>query len=582
MVQSFLSSLSIAQVAWPTDSISACLCDECGHSIFLDAQLLDFKSILDHSRSGHSPHASERESYLEMLTKVRIGLERCEIELRRLERVKQKVEKQKMLLQASEAGIKHVISPIQSLPLDILGVIFQYVCCGKDATNIADMCNSYSNPYYKLKKRLPTFGVSSVCSRWYHAVKSMPMLWTSFGINDYDYRSKSIIQTYLKRSRSNLIDFAIRGLTMETIYPPTSLFDHCDRWRHVFIAGPTTFEFVSAFLEPLVAIRHSKVPSNLISLSMMCYPAARSLIFPIDFPRLESLALSGFILDFQTPQNTITTLELSQMRSEYALSVLRKVPNIRSLTMDSISDGSLPTVEDHSIVLDKLQTLTLKFPLSNDRFLTAFRFPRLAHLYLDNSRQKFLEPQWAEILSFLNYCALTSLSIIGMSLSHDMPLQLLRRVPSLTRLDVEEWSTTSGGWWASELEHTTRRILELLVAPPQHQVGSQWQEQSDSQGGQYADLRASLLPRLVEVNLALIPPNELLLAVVRSRRPAIVAENHSPGSDLRNLTGRACLRTLRIRYPHPYYPNSKDLEDLQDLQESLRPFKEGGLDVVIE
>ncbi|KAJ3768573.1 hypothetical protein FB446DRAFT_265241 [Lentinula raphanica] len=638
LVAYFPSSQSIAQIAWPSNRISTCLCVKCDYSIHLDAPSLDFHTILTLSRSDYNPDPSDCQTYLRMLEETRSEIERRETELRRLQEVALRLEEQKLLLQAYEAGIKDITSPIRKLPLDILGLILQYVCCGQDATDIANMYNS--NSYHKLKKRLPTFDVRSVCSRWYDAVPKMPILWTSFGSNGYNVgKSQSFIRTFLERSGSNLIDFAIEDTTQNIRFYPSNLVDHCDRWRHVSIASPTTFGFVSgAFLQPLVRIQARLAASNLISLSLTCHPSP-SYTFTITFPRLESLSLRGFVLDFQTPQATVTALELSQVTCQDALSFLRKVPNIRSLTMESITVG-VPTVEDHSIVLDKLQTLILKYPLRSAKFLTAFQFPCLTHLYLDNSSKNIFEFQ-SEMLSLLDNCALTSLSIKDMSLSYDDLLRLFRRVPSLKHLDGIEWLTTS------HRSNTMRWILELLAAPrhPGSQglaeVSSQStldveenvnsvvsdtdsddiheEEQEEHRGAWYnnavyqrfpdydeedgdslhdrrrpdADsyqanyhedhhddnLQELLLPVLDGLNLALRPRNELLLDVVRSRRP--IPENTR--SDPREgLTDRAWLQTLRVRYPQPHTRNRQVLEDFEALEERLKPFKEGGLDVVIE
>ncbi|KAJ3822716.1 hypothetical protein F5880DRAFT_1507553 [Lentinula raphanica] len=122
----FPSSQSIAQIAWPSERISTRLCDKCNHLIYLDAPLLDFHTILERSRSGYNPTPSERKAYLGMLDEARYEIERRETELRRLQEMIPRLEEQIQLLQAYEAGIKHIISPIQSLPLEILGVIFQY------------------------------------------------------------------------------------------------------------------------------------------------------------------------------------------------------------------------------------------------------------------------------------------------------------------------------------------------------------------------------------------------------------------------------------------------------------------------
>ncbi|KAJ3717772.1 hypothetical protein C8R42DRAFT_152528 [Lentinula raphanica] len=280
----FPSSQSIGQIAWPSERISTRLCDKCNHLIYLDAPLLDFHTILERSRSGYNPTPSDRKAYLGMLDEARYEIERRETDLRRLQEMIPRLEEQIQLLQAYEAGIKHIISPIQSLPLEILGVIFQYVCCGKDATDIANWCRFGS------KNRLPTYDVSRVCIRWNKFVTSMPLLWTSFGSSSSNSVSDAFVQTFIERSRSNLIDFNLSNHTSSRKYTPSPLVAHYNRWCHVSIAGSASV-IMNSFLLPLV----NKEPlSNLLSLRLDHCNRPRQLVqLPIIFPSLKLLVIRG-------------------------------------------------------------------------------------------------------------------------------------------------------------------------------------------------------------------------------------------------------------------------------------------------
>ncbi|KAJ3831384.1 hypothetical protein F5878DRAFT_729666 [Lentinula raphanica] len=600
----FPSSQSIAQIAWPSERISTRLCDKCNHLIYLDAPLLDFHTILERSRSGYNPTPSERKAYLGMLDEARYEIERRETELRRLQEMIPRLEEQIQLLQAYEAGIKHIISPIQSLPLEILGVIFQYVCCGKDATDIANWCRFGS------KNRLPTYDVSRVCIRWNKFVTSMPLLWTSFGSSSSSSVSDAFVQTFIERSRSNLIDFNLSNHTSSRKYTPSPLVAHCNRWCHVSIAGSASV-IMNSFLLPLV----NKEPlSNLLSLHLDHCNRPRQLVqLPIIFPSLKLLVIRGLSVIFGSPQYTVTTLRLSRVNCTNALLFLHYFPNIESIELGHISAGDPRKCAP--VVFDKARTLTLIFRLEN-AFLAVIKFPHLTRLSLDNSRMKEFEFQ--PILSLLDQsqCALTSLSIKDVSIRYEELLQLCRRLPSLTHLDVKEPITIY------RRANTMRWILELL-ATPRHpglqpeglhkaivdekpvslsndnnenleleredelDMGQQDHNAADADGylsyyekeDYNRNLRELLLPQLVELSLVLRPRNELLLDLVHSRRPML---EYSPESDPRTLTDRACLRKLHIRYPQPHSRNPKVLEHFKALQESLRLFEEGGLEVEIE
>ncbi|KAJ3828334.1 hypothetical protein F5880DRAFT_1608525 [Lentinula raphanica] len=593
----FPLSQSIARISWPTKRITTCLCDKCNHSIHFDAYLLDFHDILMKSRSGYYPTATERVAYLGMLEETRNEIERFETELRRLREVSQKLEKQKMLLQGYEAGIRHVISPIQRLPLEILGVIFQFACCGKDATDVPNDYRRYQNN----NDRLPTFDINRVCNRWYKLVSSMPILWTSFGNDGCDSRSQSLVRIFLERSRSHLIDFRLSEMVRGE-YSPSPLVAHCNRWHHASIAGSVEFVY-GAFLKPLIECR--KIPFNLISLDLECY-LSHSLKMPITFPSLGSLNLRGLVLDFKTPQYTVTTLCLSKVTGGNASKVLLSLTNIKSLELEDIRKYD---IEDDSstspIVLKKLEALTLMYPIDDD-LLTAIEFPPcLAYLCLCNSHSY----RFQSMISFLGQtrCALTHLGIKNMSLDREDLLQLFRLVPSLTHLDVEESDALFcfTGTMGSVLELLAgHQHLDSQEAMSEISVDDNVDDGESCDGSAYevseseeededifdvdgtlpgrsedrSNIQELLLPQLLELDLVVLKPcNKLLLDVVRSRRPIL---KNSIGFSTERGT---CLRTLRVCQPSSSDENPVALSpQIEALCKSLEPFKEGGLTVEIK
>ncbi|KAJ3839918.1 hypothetical protein F5878DRAFT_724162 [Lentinula raphanica] len=592
----FTPSHSIAQIPSPTNRISTCLCEKCGHTIFFDASPLDLHEILEHARSGYTPTSSERVAYLGKLEEARHEIERFEIELRRLREVTQKLEEQQRFLQAYVAGIQHITSAIQRLPLEILGIIFRYVCCGKDATDIVN--NYQTSGPYALTTRLPTLDVSSVCSRWYKFVTSTPIFWTSFGHDDDSFVSRNLVRTFLKRSRSKLINFRVSDDPSNKFFYPTPLVSHCDRWYHGSIAG--SFAFVNeVFLEPLV--QYGASASNLRSLELDCYARELFELPTALFPSLETLVLRGIILDFETPRYTVTTLHLSKVTYFDALSFLSTFPNLENLKMEYIYSELSDTPTFAPIVFDKMQTLILSLPLASG-FLTTLKFPHLVHLYLcysndlgyvGNGTQTIFSLQTTLSILDQDFCALTHLSIQAMLLRYDEVAELFRLVPSLTHLDAEESITRS-----RRLD-TIRWILELL-AGPQHpglplamatpeidvdeDINSSFDSDDDSDMDEESnsdqvdeedhngDLQEPLLPRLVALNLSMRPRNRLLLDVVRSRQQIL---EDTPGP-------RACLQKLRIRHPHRFARYWKISPHFEALQKSLEPFEERGLDVDIE
>ncbi|KAE9402166.1 hypothetical protein BT96DRAFT_780881, partial [Gymnopus androsaceus JB14] len=112
---------------------------------------------------------SERAVYSKLLDDAQTDLDRCQSELRRLQDLSREIEAHQKLLEAYMAGIRCIMSPIYKLPQEMLGEIFQYVCCGDTDTNCISYCGT---------DQLPTLTLSRVCIRWYRLVTETPVLWS--------------------------------------------------------------------------------------------------------------------------------------------------------------------------------------------------------------------------------------------------------------------------------------------------------------------------------------------------------------------------------------------------------------------
>ncbi|KAE9409975.1 hypothetical protein BT96DRAFT_984300 [Gymnopus androsaceus JB14] len=131
-------------------------------------------------RSGHSPAGLERIVYSKLLQDAQADMDRCQTELRRLTDLSKEITRQQELLEAYMAGIRCIMSPIYTLPQEILGEIFKYVCCSGNIVGV----NCIPDSYYPYDQRMPTLTISRVCIRWYNLVTTMPVLWSSFGTRD--------------------------------------------------------------------------------------------------------------------------------------------------------------------------------------------------------------------------------------------------------------------------------------------------------------------------------------------------------------------------------------------------------------
>ncbi|KAE9409958.1 hypothetical protein BT96DRAFT_805885, partial [Gymnopus androsaceus JB14] len=125
--------------------------------------------MLHRVRSGYSPDRSEHSVYSELLENAQQDLDHCQSELRRLRDLWKKMETQRDVLRAYIAGFRSIMSPIHRLPVELMGEIFQYICCGDIGANCILEVG---------KPRIPTITLSCVCISWYNMVTSMPVLWS--------------------------------------------------------------------------------------------------------------------------------------------------------------------------------------------------------------------------------------------------------------------------------------------------------------------------------------------------------------------------------------------------------------------
>ncbi|KAE9410011.1 hypothetical protein BT96DRAFT_776500, partial [Gymnopus androsaceus JB14] len=139
-----------------------------------------------------------------LLQDAQADIDRCQTELHRLADLSKEITRQQELLEAYVAGIRCIMSPIYTLPQEILGEIFKYVCCSGDIVGVNCISDS---PY---DRRMPTLTISRICTRWYNLATSMPVLWSSFGTRDLNSPyTPFLFKLFLERSRLHPIDFKI-------------------------------------------------------------------------------------------------------------------------------------------------------------------------------------------------------------------------------------------------------------------------------------------------------------------------------------------------------------------------------------
>ncbi|KAJ3978333.1 hypothetical protein F5890DRAFT_1392737, partial [Lentinula detonsa] len=114
------------------------------------------------------PVGSERATYDKLLGDTQIELDRCQKEIDHLEILCNKLIASKQLLQANKRLLHSILSPMNKLPLDLLGNIFEHVCYDQ---------NHISGFNVPPPSNVPPLKLSRVCYGWRSLVFSMPILW---------------------------------------------------------------------------------------------------------------------------------------------------------------------------------------------------------------------------------------------------------------------------------------------------------------------------------------------------------------------------------------------------------------------
>ncbi|KAJ3741536.1 hypothetical protein DFH05DRAFT_1578639 [Lentinula detonsa] len=522
---------SVAQYTWPKECISTELCVKCGDSLELNLHQLRFSESLACGRAGYYPAGSERAAYDKLLGNTQIELDRCQKEIDRLEILCNTLIASKQLLQANQRLIHSILSPINKLPLDLLGNIFEYVCYDRNYISGYNLSN------------VPIIKISRVCYRWRSLVSSMPIMWSKFQCSENEYgHSHNLLPLFLRRSHPCPIDFQLLDKnecegSSRSSKNMSSLLLHSDRWRHVEIRS----QFPTAYLlQPLIKSRVQLPSLESLTLGL----GVEELDVP-DFlmpcANLKSLTLSRRGLKLQFPRPTITRLVLKRMSCESALGVISHCPNVQDVELHGLKRGSdlpTPAYKCNANKLELSSSLYTQSAIST--LLPGIHFDQLTSLNIhdDGSNRKL---DWFDIE---NVCLmlersptnLTSLSLRLRveSFSIKRVLHLFSYMPLLTELEVGENWDQKGSIYP---------ILKSLIAPQTSEAimgemdenGGGLEELSDDKEDE-ADLDKDdkeddteipeglcLLPKLTKLRLIIRPRPKLLLKLLRSRwRPSLL------------------------------------------------------------
>ncbi|KIM79833.1 hypothetical protein PILCRDRAFT_10010 [Piloderma croceum F 1598] len=231
---------------------------------------------------------------------------------------------------------------------------------------------SWNPPYIERNKPFEIL-VSSVSRRWRNVALQTPRLWTDIRINVSKFTAGDMLDLYLSRSKSYLLDIAFTQLGQdERSYDPDPDFDtnnfawcleqlvpHATHWRQFVIEGVSVGPETSHLFSPLAGLYVPALERMVID--CYCSPSRVVEIFSAGAPLLSYMELMEVY--FVPPLDTVTSLRLETRHSQlsytdfsHLMSHMRSLTHLSmNATIADISDLATaghqsPRIELHSAV----------------------------------------------------------------------------------------------------------------------------------------------------------------------------------------------------------------------------------------
>ncbi|KAJ7294073.1 hypothetical protein C8J57DRAFT_1270722 [Mycena rebaudengoi] len=294
-----------------------------------------------------------------------------------------------------------IISPIRSLPYDVLGEIFswtlpQLIFCSIEPSQ---------NPW----------AISRVCTRWRKLALSLPELWSYIRVDGHERFPLALLDLQLERSGRFPLSIAFFS-GMNAMDAFKLLIEHSDRWRTVQLR-------LQSWMCPLLDLN---VTGRL--------PLLRSLITTYSVPReqhmssckafeiapsLQHVIITSLRLDLPVPYAQLVRLRSVALPT----SSLRLAHNLRELTLF----GHLTTHEPGPLIeLPHLRVLQIH----DGKFLEDLVLPALEDIYV------FFQPLSLISLVHRSSCAVRKL--IALYATPAETVELLEHIPTLAELICQD------------------------------------------------------------------------------------------------------------------------------------------------
>ncbi|KAK0430545.1 hypothetical protein EV421DRAFT_2025027 [Armillaria borealis] len=447
------------------------LCNNCGHSFDIQVPSLPL-DVAGYLRAGRQINSElEEETYSETLSALRKKISECNLEISNLKDIVKNLEDGRQLIRNSILRkVQSLVAPIRRLPLEILEIIFGYVCIsvhGHNATRLA-----YRGP----------FALSSVCIYWRDICLSSPRLWTSIFANannsDLLPRFKNVLKLVQERSRQLPLH-----LDVSARCSPPNLFLNIPQLRYHGLDSLFYGKGILHLRRLMSLSMHFNTNSGTLSLQnnhgefpelehlklsgvfVVSYPDEPLIDLFAHAPKLHTLSLDSFsgIVHFRLPDEQITIVHYSDYRSQN-ISILqcKRFPNATTATfhrcgLDLSYTSDLP-----------FRKLLLEDVILHGNPISQKTIPYLTSLELVSTDQEVdrITYHAGVIRSLIQHVSrsLTELTLTTVDFTSTDALSILRMTPNIVRLSIVEQNQIRRGLIASDFIEglVDRRMLPKL------------------------------------------------------------------------------------------------------------------------
>ncbi|SJL18264.1 uncharacterized protein ARMOST_21849 [Armillaria ostoyae] len=448
------------------------LCNNCGHSIDIQVPSLPL-DVAGYLRAGRQISSElEEETYSQTLSALHKKISECNSEISNLKDIMKNLEDGRQLIRSSVLRkVQSLVAPIRRLPLEILEVIFGYVCI-----------SVYGHNAMRLAYRGP-FALSSVCIYWHDICLSSPRLWTSIFANannsDLLPRFKNILKLVQERSRQLPLH-----LDVSARCSPQNLFLNIPRLRYHGLDSlfygkgilhlrrlkslSIHFNTNSGTLSLQNLNNHGEFPElahlKLSGVFDVSYPDEPLIDLFAHAPKLHTLSLDCFsdIVHFRLPDEQINTVHYSNYRSQNIASQCKRFPNATTATFHRCGLGLFNTSDL------PFRKLLLEDVILHGNPISQKTIPYLTSLELASTDQEVVGTTYhaGVIRSLLQHVSrsLTELTLTTVDFTSTDALSILRMTPNILRLSIVEQNKVQSGLITSDFTEglDDRRMLPKL------------------------------------------------------------------------------------------------------------------------